>query len=131
MVAALVYESRRAEEVGKQVPAGAVQRALRTTEALWAELSEEEARQRVSFLRRPDSGFSWAAWRWASGAALEEVLSEDPDLTAGDFVRWCKQLVDLLGQLSDIAPDDSPVRRTARNALESVRRGVVSYSSVV
>ena len=131
VVAALVYESRRAEEVGKPVPAGAVQRALLAAEALWAELSEEEARQRVSFLRRPDSGFSWAAWRWASGAALEEVLSEDPDLTAGDFVRWCKQLVDLLGQLSEIAPDDSPVRRTARNAVESVRRGVVSYSSVV
>ena len=131
VIAALVYESRRAEEVGKPVPAGAVQRALTAAELLWAELAEEEARQRVSFLRRPDSGFSWAVWRWAGGATLEEVLAQDPDLTAGDFVRWCKQLADLLGQLADIAPEGSPVGRTARQALAAVRRGVVAYSSVL
>ena len=131
VVAALVYESRRPEEAGPPVPAGAVRIALDRTEALWDELAEQESRQRLSFLRRPDPGLSWAAWRWASGARLEQVLDDDPDLTAGDFVRWCKQLIDLLGQLADVAPEGSPVRRTARQALAAVRRGVVAYSSVV
>ena len=131
VVAALVYESRRPEEAGPPVPAGAVRIALDRTEVLWDELAEQESRQRLSFLRRPDPGLSWAAWRWASGARLEQVLDDDPDLTAGDFVRWCKQLIDLLGQLADVAPEGSPVRRTARQALAAVRRGVVAYSSVV
>jgi ATP-dependent RNA helicase HelY len=62
---------------------------------------------------------------------LEQVLDDDPDMTAGDFVRWCKQLVDLLSQVALIAAPDSPVRRTSRQAIEAVRRGVVAYSSVV
>ena len=63
------------------------------------------------------------------------VLSDDPDMTAGDFVRWCKQVVDLLGQVALVAEDLSPrgaeLRRTTRKAVEAVRRGVVAYSSVV
>jgi ATP-dependent RNA helicase HelY len=49
-------------------------------------------------------------------------------------VRWCKQLVDLLGQVADVAelsPDGAAMRRTARAAIAAVRRGVVAYSSVV
>ena len=50
-------------------------------------------------------------------------------MTAGDFVRSCKQLVDLLGQVADVAAvTGSPVRATARQAVEAVRRGVVAYS---
>ncbi|MEU3463951.1 hypothetical protein ABZ721_28870, partial [Streptomyces sp. NPDC006733] len=26
-------------------------------------------------------------------------------MPAGDFVRWCKQVIDVLGQISDAAPD--------------------------
>jgi ATP-dependent RNA helicase HelY len=85
-------------------------------------------------LRAPDAGFSWAAHRWAGGARLEQVLDADPDMTAGDFVRWCKQLVDLLGQVADVAelsPSGPALRTTARAAIAGVRRGVVAYSSVV
>jgi ATP-dependent RNA helicase HelY len=84
----------------------------------------------LSFLREPDAGFTWAAWKWAGGARLEQVLDDDPDLTAGDFVRWCKQLIDLLSQVALVAAPDSPVRQTSRQAIDSVRRGVVAYSSV-
>jgi ATP-dependent RNA helicase HelY len=54
-------------------------------------------------------------------------------MTAGDFVRWCKQLVDLLDQISVVAglvDPRSPVRTAARAAIKGVRRGVVAYSSV-
>jgi len=53
----------------------------------------------------------------------------DAELQAGDFVRWVKQLIDLLGQLADAA-EGGTVRRTALQAVDAVRRGVVAYSSV-
>ncbi len=65
--------------------------------------------------------------RWARGGSLDEVLY-DADLAAGDFVRWAKQTIDLLDQLSIVA--DGKVSRNARAALDLVRRGIVAYSSV-
>ena len=70
--------------------------------------------------------------RWAAGARLESVL-RDADLAAGDFVRWCKQLVDLLGQIEQAAAraeGGAALRRAAQDAIDGVRRGVVAYSSV-
>jgi ATP-dependent RNA helicase HelY len=52
----------------------------------------------------------------------------EADLAAGDFVRWTKQTIDLLDQLSVVA--DAPVGPTARTALDAIRRGIVAYSSV-
>jgi len=134
VVSTLVYSARRADESNPLVPSGQVQVALREMARLWEELGEAEAKAGVEFLRQPDYGFAWATWRWAGGATLEQVLGDDPDLTAGDFVRWCKQLVDLLGQIALVAEDLSPrgdeLRRTTRTAIEAVRRGVVAYSSV-
>ncbi len=133
-VSTLAYQSRRPEESTPVVPAGAVQRALSRMDDLWADLLEVETRAGVQFLRRPDPGFTWAVWRWAGGASLESVLGNDPDLTAGDFVRWCKQLLDLLGQVAvvvqKVSPQDGELGRTTRKAIDAVRRGVVAYSSV-
>jgi ATP-dependent RNA helicase HelY len=127
----LVYENRRPDESVPRIPSGPVQSALADMTRIWGRLTEAESRERLSFLREPDAGFTWAAWRWASGVRLEQVLDDDPDMTAGDFVRWCKQLVDLLSQVALIAAPGSPVRTTSRQAIEAVRRGVVAYSSVV
>jgi ATP-dependent RNA helicase HelY len=41
-----------------------------------------------------------------------------------------KQLLDLLGQVADAAPEGSRVRASAREAVTRLRRGVVAYSSV-
>lgn len=60
---------------------------------------------------------------WAQGLSLGEVLAER-DLGAGDFVRWCRQVLDVLDQLSVAAPH-SGLRARAREAIELVRRGVV------
>ncbi|NHC47326.1 DEAD/DEAH box helicase [Motilibacter aurantiacus] len=128
--AALVYESRSSDDLGApRLPEGGARHALEETVRLAAELDAIEDQHKLDFTSEPDLGFSWAAYRWASGARLETVLS-DSGLAAGDFVRWCKQLMDLLGQLADAAPDGSSVRGTARQAIDKVRRGVVAYSSV-
>ena len=134
VVSSLVYTSRRADESNPVVPSGPVQTALTEMDRLWGRLAELERDSGVQFLKRPDHGFAWATWRWASGARLEQVLDDDPDMTAGDFVRWCKQLVDLLGQIAlvaeDLSPNGAELRRTTRKAVDAVRRGVVAYQSV-
>ena len=78
---------------------------------------------RIARERRPG-----IAWRWASGDALDDVLG-DTQLSAGDFVRWVKQVIDLAGQVADAAAG-SPVRDVAREAVRAMRRGVVAYSTV-
>jgi hypothetical protein len=66
----------------------------------WGELDHLEQRNGLSFLREPDAGFVWAAYRWVRGAKLEDVLDSVPGLTPGDFVRSMKQLIDLLDQIA-------------------------------
>ncbi len=130
---ALVYEARRDEGLAPRLPGGGVKEALTQTIRIWSTLEDRERDHRLDATREPDLGIAWAVHAWASGGRLEKVLS-DADLAAGDFVRWCKQVVDLLGQLQQAAGDDAQgvrLRRTATQAVEAVRRGVVAYSSVV
>ena len=94
---------------------------------VWSRLEEAESAHGLSFLREPDLGFCWAAYRWASGLDLDTVLTE-ADMSAGDFVRWVKQVLDLLGQLADVP--GSPVTTRAREAMRALNRGIVAYSSV-
>jgi ATP-dependent RNA helicase HelY len=129
-VSALVYESRQPDDATPpKTPAGAARDALAAMVRLWGELEAVEKDNRVSFLREPDLGFAWAAFRWAKGHQLNAVLTE-AGMTAGDFVRAVKQLLDLLGQVSDAAPEGSRIRTTASRAMDAMRRGVVAYSSV-
>ncbi|MBO0845614.1 MAG: DEAD/DEAH box helicase [Nocardioides sp.] len=121
----LVYEARRPEDVvAPRVPGGHAQRAIVDLERLWRDLSEIEREHRLDFLRRADAGLAWAAYRWTEGDDLGDVLDES-DLTAGDFVRWIKQLIDLCGQVSDAA-GPGRLRETARDVVRRTRRGVVA-----
>ena len=127
--AALVYESRGAEEAAlPRLPGGRIRTVLEDMVDLWTTLEALEREHRVSFVRAPDLGFVWAIHRWASGASLQAVLDEG-ELTPGDFVRWAKQVIDLLGQVS-VARAESPIAAVARAAMDAVSRGVVSYTSV-
>ncbi len=129
-LSALVYESRNPDDADRpRVPGGAVREALGDTVSIWSELDQVERNHRLSFLREPDLGFAWAAYRWAGGASLEDVLGE-VDLAPGDFVRWVKQLLDLSEQIADAA-GSSPLRQAAREAVRAMRRGVVAYSAEV
>lgn len=76
--------------------------------------------------REPDIGFAEATYAWASGQDLAEVLAEN-DLTAGDFVRSMRMVIDLLGQLADAA-GAGVVRTRAREAIDLLRRGVVGVA---
>ena len=128
-LSALVFEARRADDaVAPRLPGGRVKATLADMVSLWADLDGLERENRLDFLREPDLGFAWAAYRWAEGAGLDEVLT-DTDLAAGDFVRWMKQLLDVADQVADAA-GDTELRKTARRAAGALRRGVVAYSSI-
>ena len=111
----LSYESRQANDEGPaRLPKGPVGDVLSAMNRTWADLDQLEKRSGLSFLREPDPGFVWAAFRWARGAKLEDVLDSVPGLTPGDFVRSVKQLIDLLDQIA-AAAQNSPVPRTHPN----------------
>jgi ATP-dependent RNA helicase HelY len=67
-------------------------------------------------------------WQWASGAALHEVI-EDDDVAVGDFVRLCKQVMDVLDHIAQV--DDGPVGSAAEIAKGHVFRGIVALSSLI
>ncbi|KNE80809.1 MULTISPECIES: DEAD/DEAH box helicase [Streptomyces] len=132
---ALVYEARSADDaLPPKLPTGAAQQALGEMVRIWGRLDALEEEHRINQTegvgqREPDLGFAWSAYRWASGHGLDEVLRE-VEMPAGDFVRWCKQVIDVLGQIAEAAPDGTPIRRNARRAVDGMLRGVVAYSSV-
>jgi ATP-dependent RNA helicase HelY len=98
-------------------------------ERAWRDLNVVEDEAGLPETRRIDPGFACLAHAWAAGKPLDEVLGGD-DLTGGDFVRNVKQLIDLLRQVGDVAPDPHTAS-TARAAAEGLFRGVVAASSSV
>jgi ATP-dependent RNA helicase HelY len=133
VMSALVYESR-GDAATPRVPAGPVSDALVATVRLWAELEADERRYRLERTREPDLGFAWPVYRWARGESLSAVLvaaeNNGAELSAGDFVRWCRQVLDVLDQVRGVAGDDSQVGATAADAVRAVRRGVVALGTV-
>jgi superfamily II RNA helicase len=116
-VSALSFESRQADDAQPpRLPKGRVPEALAATVRTWGELDQLEKDNELSFLREPDLGFAWAAYRWARGAGLESVLDESPELTPGDFVRSVKQLIDLLDQIAAAVPDQATAPAPSRAA---------------
>jgi ATP-dependent RNA helicase HelY len=69
-----------------------------------------------------------AVLAWARGGELTDVLDR-AGIGAGDFVRQCKQLLDVLDQITQAAPS-AELSQAAWEAVALVRRGVVAWSSV-
>jgi ATP-dependent RNA helicase HelY len=134
VVSCLVYEPRREEREVARLPTVAVRDALRATSRIWGELADDELERGLVRSRQPESGFCWPAYRWARREGLDEVLAataeSGPMMSAGDFVRWCKQLLDLLSQLANLTPvaEGSTVPAAAHAAIDSIRRGVIAQS---
>ncbi len=127
--AVLVYESRGKDDgSAARVPSGAAGAAIDDLLRTWDQLKTLEAEFGVNTLPDPDLGLAWPMLRWAQGRSLDSVLWES-DLTAGDFVRWTKQVIDLLGQVIQAAAG-RPVAEQARIAADLIDRGVIAYSSV-
>ena len=132
VIAAMVFESRRDSHAGADAMPGNVElgTAIAKTLEIWRQVTDVERRHGVSPTREPDTGFSVAVSLWASGRSLTESLAAAGErgtlLSPGDFVRWNRQVVDLLEQVRLGVGDEAPLARSARAAVGAIRRGVVA-----
>src|SRR3546814_20361740 len=77
VLSALVFEARRPDDArSPKMPGGRIRDSLRDLVHLWSDLDELERSHRLDFLREPDLGFAWAAYRWAEGDDLDEVIGQ-------------------------------------------------------
>lgn len=135
-LSAMVYESRREGQPtdAGDVPTGRLRRALAQTRRLWAEVRTDEQRHRITHSREPDDGFVAAIYRWARTGDLATALTASDIggtgtfMSAGDFVRWCRQVLDLADQVRAAAPSPA-LRATAKRTINDVRRGVVAVDA--
>ncbi len=127
VLSSLVYESRGGDQRRPpRLPTRSSEIAQTMVRRVWREVSLLERDHRLEQGRDPDIGFAEAAYWWAGGESLGEVL-ERTDLTAGDFVRWTRMVIDLASQLTD-AVGPGPLSETCREAIASMRRGVVDVA---
>jgi ATP-dependent RNA helicase HelY len=109
------------------MPTPAAAQSYERLERTWRRIRRTEDDHQVQLCRELEAGFATPVFHWASGRALEDVLAET-DMAPGDFVRNCKQLLDLLRQVEEVAnPDVAALFAKARS---SVLRGVVAYTGV-
>ncbi|MBL1073836.1 RNA helicase [Nocardia sp. 2] len=133
VVSILVYESRQeGGYLGASGPTAPIRRAVDATIGVWTQLRADESRHRLQPTREPDLGFVTGIHSWAGGQDLADALLASGDrgnpLSAGDFVRWCRQVIDLLDQIHSTA-DDVEVAGTAAKAVRAIRRGVVAVDA--
>ncbi|QIM16465.1 DEAD/DEAH box helicase [Leucobacter insecticola] len=139
MCCVLSYEPRRDDEVDVRLPGGpAFAAAYDQVLDIWAELDELAERFRLPRSEMPHAGMAMTMHQWASGRAIERIL-ENSGIGAGDFVRWSKQTIDLLDQITQAceaaarsgidAERLGTLAKLARDAKRGVRRGIVEASS--
>ena len=129
IVSTLVHEPRRDDgDPSPRMPTDDVREAYEAMVRRWSQLEDSERAHMLPTTGCPDAGMAWMMHRWAGGQRLEVVL-RDSDIAAGDFVRRCKQVVDLLGQIGDAAPEPT-LSVTARRAIDAVMRGVVAADRI-
>ena len=137
VVSSVLYESRgdtAGPAPSADVATAAVRRALAQTRRLWTDIKSDEQRHRLPPSREPDPGFVAAVHRWAttgdltSALAASDATGSGTPLSAGDFVRWCRQVLDLLDQVRIAAPTPA-LRAAAKRAIGDIRRGVVAVDA--
>ena len=137
VLSAVLYESRGDSPGTPQaadIPTANLHRALADTRRLATQLRADEQRHRISPSREPDEGFVTAVHRWATTGDLAAALDASDigrtgsPLSAGDFVRWCRQVLDLADQVRNAAPAPE-LRAAAKRAINDIRRGVLAVDA--
>lgn len=127
VAALLVYQGKG--EAGHGVvpmPTARLAEVADAAERIEERLRTDEAQTRLEPTPPTDPGLVGPMHRWVRGASLRRTL-EGADLAAGDFVRWARQVIDVLDQLANV-PGDARRSRACRKAADLVSRGVVATS---
>jgi ATP-dependent RNA helicase HelY len=131
LASVLVYQAKREDRgLRPRMPSVSLEIAVDIVVREWSALEDVEEQNKLPLTGEPELGLVWPIYKWARGRHLQEVLS-GTDLAAGDFVRWVKQVIDLLDQLAQIPGLEPRLARLCSEAIKIVRRGVVAYSTVV
>ncbi len=126
----LVYQAKREERgVRPVMPSVALEGSVETIIRQWSQLNDVEEQHRLPVTGEPELSLVWPMFKWAQGRSLQAALS-GTELAAGDFVRWSKQVIDLLDQLAKVPDLPDGLHATCVRAIRLVRRGVVAYSNI-
>ncbi|OLO44399.1 DEAD/DEAH box helicase [Actinomyces oris] len=140
-LSACVYEPRlSAQSIGLPVaPGSRLGQCLRAQLGVSHRIHNLESLARIEASSGAEPALAGSVQAWCDGAQLADIL-DATELTAGDFVRWCKQLLDVVGQIASLSPppDASPEQARAVTSLSmraaeaslDLNRGVVSWSAV-
>lgn len=124
VLSSLVFESRPADaRRPSRMPDRASEQAQSALRRIWRDVSLVERDHRVERGPEPDIGFAQAAYAWVEGGELGEVLRLT-GFTAGDLVRWIRQVIDCACQVVAVA-GAGQLRTTCRLLVAAMRRGVV------
>jgi ATP-dependent RNA helicase HelY len=128
----LVYEHRSpGPPPSPRYPSRRVRERALAIDGIVRRVQSAEDEVGLPWSRGSDHGFCAVAHEWCAGEGLGDLLAETQlELTGGDFVRTVRQLIDLVRQLAQLAPDRG-TRAAARRAVEALERGVVSASAAV
>ena len=131
LASVLVYQAKREDRgLRPRMPSISLETSVDIVIREWSALEDVEEENKLPLTGEPELGLVWPVYKWARGRHLQDVLS-GTDLAAGDFVRWVKQVIDLLDQLAKIPGLDPRLARLCAEAISLIRRGVVAYSSVL
>ena len=127
-----VFENRKATGGSPEAATDRMADAMNATQRIYGELASDEQRHRLPPTNMPDPGFALSVHQWAAGAplgyALAAAAESGAELTPGDFVRWCRQVIDLLEQIVQTGYSNE-IKHNARRAVEAIRRGVVAIGN--
>lgn len=133
VVSGFVYEARRSSTgEPRHYPGGrkgVIAQRVHHIENVWEDLSIVVEEANLDTLPGLDFGMVENIFAWSAERPLAQVL-EGSELTPGDFVRTCKRLCDVLGQI-EVAAEGTDLATTAHEAFSLINRGVVAYSGAL
>ncbi|MBN9643515.1 DEAD/DEAH box helicase [Corynebacterium mendelii] len=131
-VSMCVFETRKQTSGRPDAPTERLADAMNGITRIYGELAVDEQRWSLPGTREPDGGFSLAIHQWTAGAPMDYCMAAaaacGAELTPGDFVRWCRQVIDLLEQVAATGYTEE-ITRNARRAIDAIRRGVVAIGA--
>ncbi len=125
IVSAVVYEPRADASGHAYIPTPRLQQAWDATSQIAADIRKAEKKAGLERTGELSPELIEMTYRWARGATLAQVL-EHSELSGGDFVRWMRQVLDMLQQIRRVPGTN--LRDSARIAYQDLLRGVVAWS---
>jgi ATP-dependent RNA helicase HelY len=127
LLSSVIYEGRERVPLSGEMPTAETKERYERLQRLWRKVRRTEDEHQVQLCRELEAGFATPIYHWAEGEPLDEILAET-EMAPGDFIRNCKQLVDLLRQIEEVAVPETAAQ--VRAGREAILRGVVAYTGV-